>query len=318
MKCRVLLSVSFFIALFSSCEKEVELKTRSGKCIVANALITENEPIEVSVYSGVDYIGRKTSQWLENANLLVYCGDELLEEINGMNTDSSYCTSVMPVVGETYTIKIDCQRYPSATATATVPNPLQVKVLQTDSVRMFVESDGYKTYKSTGEVEISIADTTSELRYYLITITGYYYFMKNPGDVKTMLLTPKYNNATAEPTSMTDILTHLFESSDVKEIEEKDYILLSNKNWRENSITLRFGLDHISEIPSDINVMSFDEEYYKYFISKELQLSCEEDDLMFGEPVNIYSNVKNGLGLFAGYNLAATKLYSVCDTIYKD
>jgi hypothetical protein len=39
---------------------------------------------------------------------------------------------------------------------------------------------------------------------------------------------------------------------------------------------------------------------------------------MFGEPVNIYSNVKNGLGLFAGYNLAATKLYSVCDTIYKD
>lgn len=318
MKFRLLLSATFLAALLSSCEKEIELKTKSSKCIVANALITDNEPIEVSVYSGVDFVGRNSSQWLENATLAVYRDCELLEEINGMNTDSSYRTSVIPIVGETYTIKVDCQRFPSATATATVPNPLQVKVLQTDSVRMFVESDGYITYKSTGEVEISIADTTSELRYYLLTIIGYHYFMKNPDDIKTMLLTPKYNNATAQQTSMSDILRHLFESSDVKEIEEKDYILLSNQNWRGKSITLRFGLSHTSTIPSDINVMSFDEEYYKYFISKELQKSGEEDDLMFGEPVNIYSNVKNGLGLFAGYNFATTKLYSVCDTIYKD
>ena len=316
---RFILLVPFLaVTLLSSCEKEIELKTKSSKCIVVNALITENEPIEVSVYSGVDFVGRNSSQWLENATLAVYSNGELLEEISGMNTDSSYRTSVVPVVGETYTIKVDCQRYPSATATATVPNKLQVKVLQADSVRMFVESNGHKTYESSGEVEMSITDTTSELRYYLLTITGYYYFMKNPDDIKSKWLTPEYNNATAQPTSMSDILTHLFESADVKEIEEKDYILLSNQNWRGKSTTLRFGLSHNSTIPSDITVMSFDEEYYKYFISKELQQSSEEDDIMFGEPVNIYSNVKNGLGLFAGYNLATAKLYSVCDTIYKD
>ena len=318
MKIRLLLSATFLAALLSSCEKEIELKTKSSKCIVANALITDNEPIEVSVYSGVDFVGRNSSQWLEDATLAVYRNGELLEEIIGMNTDSSYRTSVIPVVGETYTIKVDCQRYPSATATATVPNPLQVKVLQTDSVQMRIHDDGYKTYESAGEVELSITDTTNELRYYLLTIIGYHYFMKTPDDIKTTYLTPRYNNSTAQSTSMSDILTHLFESDDVKEIEEKNYILLSNQNWRGKSTTLRFGLCHCSEIPSDINVMSFDEEYYKYFISKELQQNSEEDDLMFGEPVNIYSNVKNGLGLFAGYNLATAKLYSVCDTIYKD
>ena len=316
---RFLLSVPFLVAaLLLSCEKEIELATKSNKCIVANALITENEPIEVFVYSAVDYVGRKSSRLLENATLAVYRNGELMEEICGMNTDSSYCTSVIPKTGETYSIKIECQQYRTVTAEATVPNPVQVKVLEPDSVTVFLYDDGYRTHESSGVVEVSIADTTNELRYYLLTITGYYHPFNNPSAIKTTVLVPEYNNATAPPTSMTDILNHLFESSDVQHVEEREYILFSNQHWRGGSTTLRFGLEHSSDIPSDIEVMSFDEEYYKYFISKELQKAGDEESLMFSEPVTLYSNVKNGLGLFAGYNMATAKLYSVCDTIYKD
>lgn len=316
MKYCILLSATFFAALLSSCEREIELATKTNKCIVANALIAENEPIEVKVFSGVDYIGRKRSQLLENANLSVYCDGELLEEINGMNSDSSYRTSVVPKNGETYSIKIDCQKYSTATASATVPNPIQVKVLHPDSVHVLVGSDGYTTYESSGEVVLSVTDTTDELRYYLLTVTGYVKYPGNPDTVKYRM-TPVYNNLTAQPASLSDIMTHMFESADVEHVKDKEYILFSNQNWQGKSTTLRFGLYNFSEKDADIYVMAFDEEYYKYFISKELQRNEDEESLMFSEPVSIYSNVKNGLGLFAGYSMATTKLCSVRDTIYE-
>lgn len=318
MTFRRLLSGSLLMAVLVSCEKEIELTTKSNKCIVANALITENEPIEVFVYSAVDYVGRKSSRLLENATLAVYCNGELVEEICGMNTDSCYCTSVIPKNGDTYSIKVDCQQYCSVTAEATIPNPIQVEVLQRDSVQVILYSDGYRTHNSSGEVEISVTDTTNELRYYLLTITGYYHPFNNPSAIKTTALVPEYNNATAQPTSMTDILNHLFESSNVQHVEDREYILFSNQHWRGGSTTLRFGLEHFSDIPSDIDVMSFDEEYYKYFISKELQKAGDEESLMFSEPVTLHSNVKNGLGLFVGYSMATAKLYSVCDTVFMD
>ena len=316
MSFRLLLSSLFLAALLSSCEKEIELKTQSNKCIVANALIAENEPIAIRIFNGVDYIGKKRSELLENANLTVYCNGELMEEINGINSDSSYRTSVVPKFGEIYSIKIDCQHYPTATASATVPNPIQIKVLQPDSVQMFVDIDGYKTYESSGEVVLSVTDTTDELRYYLLTVTGYVKYPGNPDTVKYRM-TPVYNNLTAQPASLSDIMTHMFESADVEHVKDKEYILFSNQNWQGKSTTLRFGLYNFSEKDADIYVMAFDEEYYKYFISKELQRNEDEESLMFSEPVSIYSNVKNGLGLFAGYSMATTKLCSVRDTIYE-
>lgn len=316
MNYRFHLSVLFLIALLSSCEKEIELTTQSNKCIVANALIAENEPIAINIFGGVDYIGKKRSELLENANLTVFCNGELLEVINGINSDSSYRTSVVPKAGETYSIKIDCLHYPTATASAIVPNPIQIKVLQPDSVQVFVGIDGYTTYESSGEVVLSITDTTNELRYYLLTITGYLKFPSSPDTVKYQM-TPVYNNLNAQPTSLSDIMTHLFESADVEHVKDKDYILFSNQNWQGETTTLRFGLDNFSEKDADIYVMTFDEEYYKYFISKELRKNEDEESLMFSEPVSIYSNVKNGLGLFAGYSMSTTKLCSVRDTIYE-
>lgn len=304
--------------LLSSCEKEVEIaKKDSNKCIVANALITENQPIEVMVSRGIDYVGGRNSLAMNNANLFVYHNDTLLEEINGTNDGGFYYTSVVPKANETYTIKVDCQHYPTATATATIPNPVQIEVLQADSVHVYLD-DYYSDYESYSNVVVSITDTTSDLRYYLITATGYYCPNNNPDTIKTHSLTLICNNATAKTTSMTDILNHMFESSDVEHVQTKEYILLSNKDWHGSSATISFEVRHSSAIPPDINVMSFTEDYYKYFIAKEYLKNSDDEDFMFSEPVNVYSNVHNGLGLFAGYNMATTKLHSICDTVYEE
>lgn len=105
MRYYLLLSVLFLVVSLSSCEKEIELTTNSNKCIVANALITENQPIEVKIFRGVDYVGDRRNAPINNANLFIYHNDSILEEISGTNDNGIYRTSVIPKVGENYSIK---------------------------------------------------------------------------------------------------------------------------------------------------------------------------------------------------------------------
>lgn len=310
MRYYLLLSVLFLVVSLSSCEKEIELTTNSNKCIVANALITEKQPIEVKIFRGVDYVGKRSSMPMNNANLFIYHNDSLLEEVNGTNDNSIYRTSVIPKVGETYSIKIDCQHYPTATATATIPNTVQIKVLNVGNSSVMPNDDDY------GNVTLSITDNTQDVHYYMLTLLGYRDLYDNDSLI-TYSLTPIYNNFITPSTSMSDIINHMFESSDVVQIEEKDYILFTNKNWQTNTTTITFGLSYSFSYPALLTIMSFNEDYYKYFIAKEYLNTTGEDDFMFNEPINIHSNVNNGLGLFVGYNTTTIKLYSFCDTVPK-
>lgn len=310
MRCYLLLSVLFLVVSLSSCEKEIELTTNSNKCIVANALITENQPIEVKVFRGVDYVGDRRNAPINNANLFIYHNDSILEEISGTNDNGIYRTSVIPKVGENYSIKVDCQHYPTATATATIPNSVQVKVLNVGNSSVMPNDDDY------GNVTLSITDNTQDVHYYMLTLLGYRDLYDNDSLI-TYSLTPIYNNLVTPSTSMSDIINHMFESSDVVQIEEKDYILLTNKNWQTNTTIITFGLSYSFSHPALLTIMSFNEDYYKYFIAKEYLNTTGEDDFMFNEPINIHSNVNNGLGLFVGYNTTTIKLYSFCDTVPK-
>lgn len=166
-----------------------------------------------------------------------------------------------------------------------------------------------------GNVTLSITDNTQDVHYYMLTLLGYHDLYND--SLITYSLTPIYNNLVTPSTSMSDIINHMFESSDVVQIEEKDYILLTNKNWQTNTTTITFGLSYSFSHPALLTIMSFNEDYYKYFIAKEYLNTTGEDDFMFNEPINIHSNVNNGLGLFVGYNTTTIKLYSFCDTVPK-
>ncbi|PLX15832.1 MAG: hypothetical protein C0597_08440 [Marinilabiliales bacterium] len=51
-----------------------------------------------------------------------------------------------------------------------------------------------------------------------------------------------------------------------------------------------------------IELMHVSEEYYKYYSAISKQLSSQND--VFSEPAQLYSNVENGIGIFAGATIA--------------
>jgi len=63
-----------------------------------------------------------------------------------------------------------------------------------------------------------------------------------------------------------------------------------------------------------IDLYSISEEYYNYLKSKSLY---EESDPAFSEPVQIFSNIENGLGIFAGASISSDSVIVTSTPIEK-
>jgi Domain of unknown function (DUF4249) len=77
-----------------------------------------------------------------------------------------------------------------------------------------------------------------------------------------------------------------------------------NGQNKEISVRLQSKLDLNNAIPDvvTLEVWSLNEDYYQYITSYNKQLSLNTDP--FAEPLNIYSNISGGLGIFGGYSVA--------------
>ncbi|MFW6020226.1 MAG: DUF4249 domain-containing protein [Bacteroidales bacterium] len=80
--------------------------------------------------------------------------------------------------------------------------------------------------------------------------------------------------------------------------------LLTDKNTSDGKITAEIS-QYMGYEESDhtlkITLLAIDKNYYKYY--EKLNLVYNNDDNPFSEPVIPYSNIENGLGLFAGYTM---------------
>jgi len=50
-----------------------------------------------------------------------------------------------------------------------------------------------------------------------------------------------------------------------------------------------------------IRFYTVSKEFYQYYISLSKHLNAQDE--FFMEPVQVYSNIKNGFGIFAGYSI---------------
>lgn len=67
-----------------------------------------------------------------------------------------------------------------------------------------------------------------------------------------------------------------------------------------NGKTIDFRVSADSPPIKRIILVSVSEEYYQYFTTKQLQENTQGDP--FAQPTQIFTNIENGLGIFAGYN----------------
>jgi hypothetical protein len=91
-------------------------------------------------------------------------------------------------------------------------------------------------------------------------------------------------------------------------IDGLPYVYFNDDDFNGESITIRFYIIPVHlDFEENPNVVikfvlkSITKEYYEYLRASDFQLESEDGN-SFSEPVQVSSNIKNGLGTFAGYN----------------
>ena len=202
--------------------------------------------------------------------------------------------------GETYSLRVTAPGFETVRATDTVPGPVPA------SVRFYLPHASSGSESGTGRdfsIELEIQDPPGEENYYQVSLFRVYAGREDGDEARDLI--PAYrleeDFSTKDPSILAD------NSVDGSPFEEGAFEGKA-PYFRD---TLFDGGTHEIELSSDfdgdpdfseirLQVLHISEAYYEYL--KTSRLHHDTLDNPFAEPLNVYSNVENGYGIFAGYS----------------
>jgi hypothetical protein len=320
-----LLTVLSF-ALFS-CENEIEFKGNEVKSLlVLNSILTEDSSIQVYLSGSRFFLSdEETFRIIENAKVQVWKGDEAIETLqytkNNYNINESYYTG-------NYRLKSGDRIRITATAPGLDPVECETEIiappaiLSVDTVCTFFElsffegnpiyyspskanagdeSDYYTySFNESYNLSIKIDDPKEVSNYYRIIL-----FKREYGQDGVFSDTPLWfeSDDVVFGTMETDLLFesennyHLFSDGLFNGKEYKLKLSFNNSGW-----SSAYGNEKLTNLRElHVELHSLTKDYYLYLKSREASYS---DDLggILSEPVQIYNNIKGGIGILGCYN----------------
>jgi Domain of unknown function (DUF4249) len=260
------------VAILNSCEKEItSVKPVEQKIVVTSFISPTDSPIKVHLslsnplYSSPNGEG---ALMMKDAQVLIYEGNIQKQLIwNSQNKDFELDQSQFPILaGKTYNLQVKTANGKEVSAQTTVPYPV---------INPVFEFLGFKqSSKGTKEVfKFQLSDDGSQVNYYR-------FFVQIERTGQSQMGTVKYYD-------------NLYLSDD------KEF----NGNVLEKTLEYKF---YSNTDPSTFTnkytgyLINCSEEYYKFH-----KIKIIDSDFTEGDPVPVYSNIKGGLGVFAGYNSTA-------------
>ena len=219
--------------------------------------------------------------------------NQLVESITGFSDKYfrySYKGKTKPLPGQSYTIQVDVKDEPNIKALNKVPTLVPITSVEIDSSRFISDREPI-------EMDIAFKDPGGEKNYYTVKVIGDSYYIPNKDTVWVTR----------------EIYVVLVDPSLNEEFKESDRFINDNLfNGKNYNLHLKlfsqpyWGPQSPVTVHARVILVSISEEYYKYFTTKNLQDYTNRDP--FAQPVQVFSNVENGLGIFAGYSSSVVEL----------
>lgn len=305
--------IKFFVivVLFASCEKtiEVDLPEYTPLLVITSNTATDST-IRVKVGKSINILNYNGMQDLNvrNAVVKLYADDKYLETLQYIDTsafnDGHYFSSLSARPGPLYKITVTAPGFPDAEATSIAPELVNATPVRTGVVRAgeygFVQS----------EISIRFKDPATAGDYYYIEIIhpmqidttrpdsmfpGYYYGSGciNTSDPSIANLSEfEFEANSCIPT------TELYLSDELFNGTEKEFKFFIDSAWvapyKNKFGKTTYPLMKFHHIP---------ESYFRFL--KSNRYASDNYQNPFAEPVNVYTNVKNGYGVFSISNVDA-------------
>ncbi len=296
----------YILILFSfSCSTKIELDIpASPPQIVVNSLITKDSLVSVSVFKTAPMLSNDID-FVNNAGVELFGQGNFIEKLQ-LKEAGIYQSTIRAEAGIDYQIYIEVPEFPEISSSAKIPPPVAITggTIKLDSYY----DQQQLSYES--EIEISFYDPPEIENYYQVTFYSYS-FGASEWDtiINDFIVTDstRYYSDISFLNSNDPVITnegdlqYYHEGSEIRSLVFSDKLL--NKNRSISFLVGGLGKNSVVVLRN----ISFD--YYKFHKSKVRQAFNQglgsfdaTNAFLVVNPNDLYSNIENGLGIFAGYS----------------
>lgn len=299
------------LVIISGCTKYLDFEGEDAEPrLVLNGIFTPDSTFRIELSHSAGYISQQPLRTLHNGNVVVYSENgEFLDSLKHAGK-GIYKGVVTAQAGKSYKIGASAPTFENIYAVDYIPEPVFVS-----SWNVSPSDIGLTEYSYTLDVDFVINDQRGVQNYYVLEFYGKRsYYVKYEYDPNTEDLVPDtvffddpglqrlpFETSESILTSETDLA---FDEGSYYASSLAFCDNLFDGKSQKFRVRLSFYMDGITDI--EMVLKSCSEAYYRYKRSIENYRNADGDP--FSQPVQVYTNIENGLGIWAGYSVAKTKI----------
>lgn len=287
-KVRILFSI---LLLSYSCIKEIEIPfPDDNPRQVINCLFTEGENFKVEITNSIPILNEEFD-YINNATVVLFENDVEIETLQYQGT--TYNSSVPAQPNKTYKLKASATGFDQIITQDRMPNTPNIS--QVSLIEEAYIDTSYGSY--VGQFSFVINDDASQTNYYELELIRTY--KEYNLDEEEIRIAKTYCITTSNPAINKEI-----------EIQKGPSNLVFSDaffNGTHFSLTVDFWNHYNYDdaaISYKIVIRSISKNYYLYKRRLNRHTEFQEGYVqdIFIEPIQMFTNVENGFGIFAGYN----------------
>jgi hypothetical protein len=274
---------------FVSCVKEVTLDFRDFQShLVVNSLLVPDSIIKVNISKSVCSDKEEVFPPVNDAIVEITDGKNVFKLVN--SGDGNYTIPVQPVSGGNYALKVISGDGITMSASSDIPFPLNIHLTP-------IVEDNY--------VQVTILDNPAEKNVYWVGMRGYRVsekkYMYESYIESNFLLFDDFNRTRSEDRFMRKTYSYHF------------YARLTDLSFNGKQADFRIPVYWMKreDNPHDnyrqyLYILNADHHLDQYMKAALVQyeLGVIGDMPVFHTPINIYSNISNGKGIFGSYTIS--------------
>ena len=310
----------------SSCNKESDLPfPTTGRQVVLNGILDPDSTIRVTLTETIPLDEAPNFPVITDASVVLYEDDRIVDTL--MFQKNKYILDYYPQAGKEYRIEAQVPTYGVVRASDLIPSPPIFNVCyQQDTNDQYMFADAI--------INISIYNPEQEAHSYWVDITSIEYDYRVCEEIEDSLVcdngspvffrpkTEGYESYSTLPDPFNSYINNI--AGGVRAYDE--YIRINSEAATSKIIELDIasptGYNYLATYRSlhdslsySLNVINASEAYDRYlkssityYLAFDYGNPDDQRPNSFAEPIEIYSNVENGTGIFAAYNSTSLEI----------
>jgi len=289
-----------FLLLVPSCTQEIEITIPEPKQSLViecffhpyNGFVYHTYITYVKVNQTKAMNDTTTEKIVTNAIVKLWVSNNEADTLQYSSYDKRYMTQKFkPIPGDTCFLEVSAPGFETVYAKDIIPN-----VVNSKQVMLIKDVEKDESGAVKGEVTVTFSDPQDTVNYFLVK-----------------LFTPIQQYITSDdPVIRSERYYHSPINFDAPEL---DVLPFSDKliNGKLHNLKVKYtapriisgGVDSIKKHAVTVHFHTISEQYYKYMTTLLEHQRNQRVNIIYGksEPMNVYSNIENGYGVFAGYQM---------------